>query len=223
MKMKKRSRYITLATIAFWTVVLIGWHLYDPSSRFVKFEPGADKRPVGSARKADDVVIGEFFMKYNATFTEGMKDQWSGFRGKDRTNIVSHAVPIKLAEGNFKELWTVETGEGHAAPAVWKGRVYMLDYNEQLSSDALRCFDLKTGAELWRRWYRVPMKRNHGFSRTIPAVTEDGKVMTIGPEGHVMCCNGETGDLLWTLDLKKRHADGRSRCGNRICTLGNFQ
>ena len=25
MKMKKRSRYITLATIAFWTVVLIGW------------------------------------------------------------------------------------------------------------------------------------------------------------------------------------------------------
>ena len=204
MKMKKKSHYITIAVIAFWTVVLIGWHLYDPSSRFVKFEPGADKRPVGSARKADDVVIGEFFMKYDATFTEGMKDQWSGFRGKDRTNIVSHAVPIKLAEGNFKELWTVETGEGHAAPAVWKGRVYMLDYNEQLSSDALRCFDLKTGAELWRRWYRVPMKRNHGFSRTIPTVTEDGKVMTIGPEGHVMCCNGETGDLLWTLDLKKR-------------------
>lgn len=204
MKMKKKSHYITIAVIAFWTVVLIGWHLYDPSSRFVKFEPGADKRPVGSARKADDVVIGEFFMKYDATFTEGMKDQWSGFRGKDRTNIVSHAIPIKLAEGNFKELWTVETGEGHAAPAVWKGRVYMLDYNEQLSSDALRCFDLQTGAELWRRWYRVPMKRNHGFSRTIPAVTEDGKVMTIGPEGHVMCCNGETGDLLWTLDLKKR-------------------
>ncbi|MBR4276402.1 MAG: hypothetical protein IKQ32_05500, partial [Prevotella sp.] len=162
--MKKKSHYITLATIAFWAVVLIGWHLYDPSSRFVKFEPGADKRPEGSARKADDVVIGEFFMKYNATFTEGMKDQWSGFRGKDRTNIVNNAVSIKLAEGNFKELWTVETGEGHAAPAIWKGRVYMLDYNEQLSSDALRCFDLKTGAELWRRWYRVPMKRNHGFS-----------------------------------------------------------
>ena len=98
MKMKKKSHYITLATIAFWAVVLIGWHLYDPSSRFVKFEPGADKRPEGSARKADDVVIGEFFMKYNATFTEGMKDQWSGFRGKDRTNIVNNAVSIKLAK-----------------------------------------------------------------------------------------------------------------------------
>jgi len=30
MKMKKKSHYITIAVIAFWTVVLIGWHLYDP-------------------------------------------------------------------------------------------------------------------------------------------------------------------------------------------------
>ena len=42
---------------------------------------------------------------------------------------------------------------------------------------------------------------NHGFSRTIPAISDDGLVVTIGPEGHVMCCQGETGELLWTSDF----------------------
>ena len=144
-------------------------------------------------------------MKYDAQPTEGITDIWSGFRGPDRTNIVNNSSPKKLVENDFKELWSVTTGEGHAAPAIWKGRVYILDYDEQLSSDALRCFNLLTGEELWRRWYRVPMKRNHGFSRTIPAITTEGKVITIGPEGHVMCCDAITGDLQWTLDMKKQY------------------
>jgi len=217
--MKNKTRIITIATIILWTAVLVGWYLYDPSSKFTTFVPGADKRPPGSERKADDVVIGEFFMAEGENNGEKKEtpssssqsaasatphDSWPGFRGPDRTNIVSLPTPLQLAEGDFKEMWSVETGEGHAAPAIWQGRVYVLDYNEQLSSDALRCFDLQSGAELWRRWYRVPMKRNHGFSRTIPAITADGLVVTIGPEGHVMCCNGTTGNLLWTMDLKKR-------------------
>lgn len=199
-----KSRTVTLATIALWTAVLIGWHLYDPSSRFTPFVPGADHRPAGSERKADDVVIGEFFMRGTTPDTSEGEEAWPGFRGPDRSNVVSHAVPLQFVEGDFRELWSIETGEGHAASAIWRGRAYVLDYNEQLSSDALRCIDLLTGQELWRRWYRVPMKRNHGFSRTIPAITADGLVVTIGPEGHVMCCHGVTGDLLWTLDLKKR-------------------
>ena len=97
----------------------------------------------------------------------------------------------------------METGEGHAAPVISEGRVYVLDYDEQLSSDALRCFDLSTGRQLWRRWYRVPMKRNHGFSRTIPAIC-DGLIVTIGPEGHVMCCDKTTGQMKWSIDMKKR-------------------
>ena len=86
---------------------------------------------------------------------------------------------------------------------IYKGRVYVLDYDEGLSSDALRCFSLATGQELWRRWYRVPMKRNHGFSRTIPVVGED-YVVTVGPQGHVMCCDPVTGEMKWGLDMHKQ-------------------
>lgn len=199
-----RIKLITAGVAAFWLMVLIGWHLYDPSTGFTEQVPGADNRPAGSARKADEVVVGEYFMKYeDATEPEGFTGVWPGFRGVDKDNKVKNAG-LKLADGDFPIQWSFETGEGHAAPVIGDGRVFVLDYNEQLSSDALRCFNLETGKELWRRWYRVPMKRNHGFSRTIPALFEN-LVITISPEGYVMCCDQVTGDLIWTKDMKKEY------------------
>jgi outer membrane protein assembly factor BamB len=82
--------------------------------------------------------------------------------------------------------------------------VYVLDYDEDKRGDALRCFSLDNGMEIWRRWYRVNMKRNHGFSRTIPAVT-DQFVVTIGPKGYVMCVDAITGDFLWGIDLVREY------------------
>ena len=183
-----------------YTGAIVFWHLYTPDYNLTVQNPGADNRPEGSVRKADDVVIGEFFMHY-AESSSSLKGQWPCFRGSDYKNIVSTNEKFNFLS-DFQVKWKVATGEGYAAPAIYNGRVYFLDYNEQLSSDALRCFDLETGVELWRRWYRVQMKRNHGFSRTIPAVT-DKYVITIGPQAHIMCCDPVTGELKWTLDAQK--------------------
>jgi len=199
----KKITWITLGLIAFYLCLLIGWHFYDPSSSFTESQPGADHRPAGHIRKTDDVLIGEFFMQEEDTPPRtDLKGEWPCFRGANHDNQVT-TLNSQHSTVNFNEIWSVETGEGHAAPVISEGRVYVLDYDEQLSSDALRCFDLQTGKHLWRRWYRVPMKRNHGFSRTIPAVS-NGSVVTIGPEGHVMCCDKITGQLKWTIDMKKR-------------------
>jgi len=199
-----RNRLITLAVAAVYTLMLVVWHLYDPSKGFTEHVPGADERPKGTERKADDVLIGEFFMEYDHTAPVALSGKWNGFRGPNHDNIAHADVQMRPLQGDLPVLWSVETGEGHAAAAISDGRVFVLDYNEQLSSDALRCINLQTGEELWRRWYRVPMKRNHGFSRTIPAIA-DNRVISVGPEGHVMCCDVKTGDLLWTLDMKKRY------------------
>ena len=43
---------------------LVEWHLYVPRENLTIQVPGADNRPEGLARKANDVVIGEYFMKY---------------------------------------------------------------------------------------------------------------------------------------------------------------
>ncbi|MBR1435905.1 MAG: PQQ-binding-like beta-propeller repeat protein, partial [Bacteroidales bacterium] len=199
---KKTLTAVTVGVAVLWALLLVGWHLYNPyGKQLTTHEPGADNRPEGTARKADDVVIGEFFMKYDEPAPSGFDGVWSSFRGEDRSNIVRNSDAI-VTGADYPLLWSVPTGEGHAAPVIYKGRVYVLDYDETLSSDALRCLSLETGQEIWKRWYRVRMKRNHGFSRTIPAVG-DGYIITIGPEGHVMCCDPVSGDLKWTIDLKQ--------------------
>jgi len=196
---------ITIAIALIYTGIIIGWHIYTPRENISIQAPGADNRPEGSARKADDVLIGEFFMKYEEASTNlSFTGKWSGFRGEQTSNVIKTPENIQTGEADYPILWSVDTGEGHAAPVIYNGIVYFLDYNEQLSSDALRCFSLETGQELWRRWYRVPIKRNHGFSRTVPAIGE-GYIITIGPEGHVMCCDPVTGDMKWSIDMQKEY------------------
>ncbi|MDR3309207.1 MAG: PQQ-like beta-propeller repeat protein [Tannerella sp.] len=200
-------KWTTVFVIVFYIALITWWHLYVPGDNFALQSPGADNRPEGSARSANDVVIGEFFMNYSAeteTASASFDGRWTSFRGERSLNIISNNDPINTSADDYPLLWSVTTGEGHAAPVILAGKVYFLDYDEQLSSDALRCFDLATGKELWRRWYRSPIKRNHGFSRTVPAVGDD-YIITIGPEGHVMSCDPLTGNLLWTLDMQKQY------------------
>lgn len=199
----KITTIVSVFVAVFYTIVLIVWISYNPHSNLTIQVPGADNRPEGTARAVDDVRIGEHFMQYE-TLETSLTGKWTGFRGPDYDNIARKGEKLTLKEGDFPTLWTFETGEGHAAPAIYEGRVYLLDYDESLSSDMLRCFSLETGKELWRRWYRVPMKRNHGFSRTIPVVGKDF-VVTVGPQGHVMCCNPISGELLWSLDIQKNY------------------
>lgn len=136
-----------------------------------------------------------------AAFVE-MPGSWPGFRGPQRDNVSTEAVPLTtdFNASPPRPLWTVALGEGYAAPAVHKGRVYVIDYDEATQSDVLRCFSLATGGELWRTSYQVPIKRNHGISRTIPAVN-DRYVVSLGPKCHLLCADATTGKRLWMVDL----------------------
>lgn len=133
-------------------------------------------------------------------------ESWPWFRGADRLNIRADG-PSLLDEWDAdgpRRLWSITLGEGHGGPAVRDGRVYVLDYDEANPGDALRCFSLADGREIWRRWYHVVVKRNHGASRSVPAVTDD-TVVTIGPKGHVMCVDSKTGAFRWSIDMSNAY------------------
>jgi outer membrane protein assembly factor BamB len=151
------------------------------------------------------INIGEKFQLFGSSATN-LKGTWPRFRGADFDNIDKKSVPLKSKwSGTQPEiLWSAELGEGHAGAAIYEGRVFMMDYDEVKREDALRCFALEDGKELWRRSYGVSLKRNHGMSRTVPAVTAD-YVLTIGPRCHVMCVKRETGDLVWTMDMVRQY------------------
>ena len=203
---KNRIRAITWGAVAIYTGMLVWWFAGNPYASLSVQLPGNDGRPDSIARSSDEVRIGEFFMQYEdpSTVTSVTpSEQWNRFRGPEINNRVATPL-VKEVRSPIATLWKVTTGEGHAAPAIFGGRVYLLDYDEALRSDALRCFSLETGKELWRRWYRVPIKRNHGFSRTIPFVNEK-YVISLGPKGHVMCCDPITGEMKWALDIEKNY------------------
>jgi outer membrane protein assembly factor BamB len=127
---------------------------------------------------------------------------WPRFRGADFNNIAleSGSLAESWGSGGPPVLWRIGLSEGHGGPAVWNGRMYLMDYDEAKESDALRCFSLDDGKEIWRRSYRSPAKRNHGVSRTVPAVTAEHTV-TMGPRCHVLCVETQTGAFVWGIDL----------------------
>jgi len=203
MSLKEKKRTLIVAGVV--TVLALGlfWWLFkeqplDLSERI----PGMDDRPKMEIR-SDTVNIGEFFDSL-AGIDANVEGDWPRFRGADLDNVSKDTTPLAESWDTSGPaiIWRTTLGEGYAGPAVHKGRVYLLDYNERKKADALRCFSLSSGKELWRRWYYVDLKRNHGYSRTIPAVT-DKYLVTIGPRSHVMCVDPLNGKMLWSIDLEK--------------------
>ncbi len=130
---------------------------------------------------------------------------WPRFRGETFDAIAHDPIPLARAwpTAGPKRLWSIDVGEGHAAAVVRHGRVYVMDYDRQNELDVLRCLSLADGKEIWRFSYPVKIKRNHGMSRTIPAVS-DKYVVAIGPKCHVCCLDAKTGKCHWLLDMVER-------------------
>lgn len=203
--MEKNLKY-GLWAIGAVLLILFSWYLFkDPTRKFAESIPGADNRGSDSTQVHEKVNIGENF-KLFATEESNLKGTWTRFRGADYDNISKSTIPLKNSwSGAQPEIrWSVELGEGHAGAAVYDGKVYVMDYIEASREDALRCFSLENGKELWRRSYKLSLKRNHGMSRTVPAVTAD-YVVTIGPRCQVMCVKRESGDFLWGIDLVEKY------------------
>jgi outer membrane protein assembly factor BamB len=98
----------------------------------------------------------------------------------------------------------VNLGEGYAMPAVANGRCYLLDYDHAAQADVLRCLSFADGKELWRYSYPAVVKRNHGMSRTQPAVSGN-YVVAIGPLAMVTCADAQSGKVYWQVDLVKQY------------------
>jgi outer membrane protein assembly factor BamB len=174
-----------------------------PVGDFTERQPGMD-RPAGAAVTVENSPI-ERGQLIPGTGTPGkFTGSWPWFRGPALTITASGPPPLarEWGEKGPPALWSVEMGEGCAGAAIHKGRVFVIDYDPKNQGDALRCLSLADGKEIWRYFYPIKIKRNHGMSRTVPAVT-DKYVVSIGPKCHVICVEAETGKLVWGLDLVK--------------------
>src|SRR5674476_751478 len=132
------------------TFAFVWWLLYDPSQSFATNVPGMDKRNAVNTANNKVVKIGEHFTAFEAVKST-LTETWPRFRGENYDNISTSAIKLTDKFGDIKKRirWSVELGEGHAGAAIYKGLVYVLDYDETKRADMLKCFSLVDGKESW--------------------------------------------------------------------------
>jgi outer membrane protein assembly factor BamB len=186
-------------------VAALGFWLFpvEPAG-FVRRDPGMDERPPPVDPATLPPVEGALTKGPGTPGTA--PGAWPAFRGPNGDGIAPDPGTLSRAwpEEGPPALWSVDLGEGYAGAAVRDGRVYLLDYDQAAQADALRCLSLDDGREIWRFSYPVKVKRNHGMSRTVPAVT-DRFVVGLGPMLHVSCLDAKTGEERWMIDLVRDH------------------
>ena len=193
----------SLAALAIAALVL--WASMGRSGFVEARIPGSDQEPlIAPAEPAESLVPPE---PGQPKRFEGKPSQlvgsWPCFRGPHRDGILADSTPLarQWPSGGPKVLWSIKLlGPGHAGAAVAGGRVYVLDYDVEAQADAMRCFSLDDGREIWRNGYPVEVSENHGMSRTVPAVFEDC-VVSLGPKCQVACWDAGTGKCRWLLDM----------------------
>ena len=173
----------------------------DGARDFVLRLPGADNAPDDVSGQLGPVKLVGELVEFDGMPAD-LQGAWPRFRGANFDNISSEKLSLarKWPDSGPMVLWSVDLGEGYAGAAVLAGRVYIMDYDQQNKADTVRCLSLADGRETWRYSYPVKIKRNHGMSRTVPAVTEK-YIVTMGPKCHVTCLDSMTGQFRWMLNL----------------------
>jgi outer membrane protein assembly factor BamB len=173
----------------------------DSSQGLTERLPGFDGTPEQMMLEGARAAVSGQLVTFDGVASK-LSGSWPCFRGADFDNISRSDVGLAgdWAADGPAVLWSVDLGEGYAGPAVLNGRVYVVDYDMQVKADAVRCFSFDDGAEIWRYSYPVKIKRNHGMSRTVPAVNENFLV-AMGPKCYVTCLDSQSGDYLWSIDL----------------------
>lgn len=127
---------------------------------------------------------------------------WPQWLGPTRDGVSPEKVaPWKEAP---KVLWRQPVGEGHSAPVVADGKVFVHAKVKGKDLEEVQAFDAKSGKPLWRTEYdRGKFENQFGNGpRGTPAVS-GGKVYTLGVTGILSCFEADGGKKAWQVDTAK--------------------
>jgi outer membrane protein assembly factor BamB len=151
-------------------------------------------------------------------------DDWPQWLGPRRDGVWRETgILDKFPEGGPRVRWRVKVGPGYTGPAVAAGRVYVMDRmlpegtknpTEPFpmrpgkgipGSERVLCLDAADGHLLWKHEYDCLYTVSYPSGpRTTPTV-RDGKVYTLGTEGHLFCLDAATGKVAWSHELQKEY------------------
>jgi outer membrane protein assembly factor BamB len=149
-------------------------------------------------------------------------DDWPQWLGPKRDAIWRETEILdKFPEGGLKVRWRTPIAAGYSGPAVADGKVFITDRvlapgakdptnqfvrgKDVAGSERVHCINEADGKLLWTHEYDCPYTVSYPLGpRTTPAV-KDGRVYTLGSEGHLYCIDVATGKPVWSHELKKEY------------------
>lgn len=127
----------------------------------------------------------------------------SQWRGPNRDGFYPDKNLLKQwPEGGPELLWTFEElGIGYTTVAVTSERIFTTGTFD--STSYLFALD-HDGTLLWKKEYGKAWTTNFPGARSTPVIV-DGYGYVLSGLGKLVCFNTETGDFIWTKDLKEDH------------------
>ncbi len=125
------------------------------------------------------------------------------YRGPNRDGVITPAAHhLPWPPDGPRLLWDKLVGTGLGSVSVVDDRIYTLE--QRGGDEAVTCFDLSTGNEVWAYRYRALFEEGMGGPgpRSTPTFAE-GKLFALGATGILNCLNPISGDLIWTRDILK--------------------
>ncbi len=135
-----------------------------------------------------------------AAATQLYAQDWPQYLGPNRNGTSPQKDILRNWPASGPEvLWTVNVGPGFGGPVIKDGKVYLLDRDDK-TGDIMRCFDFKTGKELWKFSYDAPGSVPWSGSRSVPVA--DGKyVYSCGHNGDLYCFDVNTHKAVWNKNV----------------------
>jgi len=149
-------------------------------------------------------------------------DDWPQWLGPQRDGVWRETGLVeKFPAAGPPVRWRVKIGAGYAGPAVSNGKVYVTD--RHLATEASNpksgfdrgqipgteralCLNEADGTILWQYQYDCPYTVSYPAGPRTTPVVDEGKVYTLGAEGHLFCFDATKGTVIWSRDFKKDFA-----------------
>lgn len=136
---------------------------------------------------------------------------WPQFRGPNHDGVSREKTFARSwPESGLPVLWTREVGAGFSSFAVVGGRVFTCGTED--AKQVMFCLDFKNGDVLWKNAYEPeisdPDPHLHG-PRATPTVNH-GRVYMMGAHGRVICCEADTGRVVWSRQFTHKPGWGYS-------------
>lgn len=185
--------------------------------------------PTVSHKLSGTILAAAFTLLWLLTAAIRAED-WPQWRGPNRDGVWSETgILDSFPADGLKIRWRAPVGPGWSSPVVAKGRVYLTDseLKKPKAKERVRCFEESTGKPLWTHSYDVIYpewaftdKQEYGPVAT--PVVQDGKVYTVGANGHVHCIDAQKGTVLWKRPLDQQYPVSVLECRASPLIDGNL-